>query len=310
MSDATDREAYLAGVANSISQESPTNAPSGTGTGADGLSAYQVWLQAGNTGDVNAYLASLKGAKGDPGNDGAQGPPGPAGAVGPAGPKGDQGIQGVGGPAGPAGPAGPVGPAGPLPTYDLLANRAAWLASAANRELFVAVDDNGGTIYQKQGANAVKIAAGVLETGGRELAYAQDIGGTVNIAPVNTLVDIPGASITFNVGSRPFELKFGAIFNLTNTSAATGSILQANLWVTDVTAGNVGLVEANTRVALGAGGTILQQTVEKSFRVSGIAAGTQKTYKLQAIANPMPANTTVGVLAGGAYPAFIQAVEL
>lgn len=42
-------------------------------TGAAGKSAYQVWLDAGNTGNVNAYLASLKGAKGDPGNAGADG---------------------------------------------------------------------------------------------------------------------------------------------------------------------------------------------------------------------------------------------
>lgn len=42
--------------------------------GADGKSAYQVWLDAGNVGDVNTYLASLKGAKGDTGATGAAGP--------------------------------------------------------------------------------------------------------------------------------------------------------------------------------------------------------------------------------------------
>lgn len=41
-------------------------------TGSDGKSAYQVWLDSGNTGTVSDYLVSLKGAKGD---TGAQGPP-------------------------------------------------------------------------------------------------------------------------------------------------------------------------------------------------------------------------------------------
>ena len=39
-------------------------------TGEQGLSAYQVWLAAGNVGTVDDYLASLKGSKGDPGTPG------------------------------------------------------------------------------------------------------------------------------------------------------------------------------------------------------------------------------------------------
>lgn len=53
--------------------------------GADGKSAYQVWLDAGNTGTEEEYLASLKGDKGDKGD---------AGDMGPQGPPGDQGVQG------------------------------------------------------------------------------------------------------------------------------------------------------------------------------------------------------------------------
>ena len=53
--------------------------------GADGKSAYQVWLDAGNTGTDEEYLASLKGDKGDKGD---------AGDMGPQGPPGDQGVQG------------------------------------------------------------------------------------------------------------------------------------------------------------------------------------------------------------------------
>ena len=38
--------------------------------GTDGKSAYQVWLDAGNTGSEEDYLNSLKGTDGDPGEDG------------------------------------------------------------------------------------------------------------------------------------------------------------------------------------------------------------------------------------------------
>lgn len=50
--------------------------------GADGESAYQIWLDAGNTGTEEEFLTSLVGPQGDPGADGVdgiQGPPGPAG---------------------------------------------------------------------------------------------------------------------------------------------------------------------------------------------------------------------------------------
>lgn len=39
-------------------------------TGADGLSAYQIWLNNGHTGTEADYLTSLKGEKGDPGTGG------------------------------------------------------------------------------------------------------------------------------------------------------------------------------------------------------------------------------------------------
>jgi len=116
-------------------------------TGAEGKSAYQVWLDAGNTGTEANYLASLKGEQGLPGKDGEQGPQGEAGQngkdgatgsdgksayqiwleagnsgteeeyiaslVGPQGPKGDTGEQGETGAQGPKGDTGDVGPEGP-----------------------------------------------------------------------------------------------------------------------------------------------------------------------------------------------------
>lgn len=47
--------------------------------GTDGKSAYQIWLDAGNTGTEEEYLASLKGDKGDKGDTGEQGIQGPPG---------------------------------------------------------------------------------------------------------------------------------------------------------------------------------------------------------------------------------------
>lgn len=71
---------------------------SGSGTpGADGKSAYQIWLDAGNTGTEADFLASLKGEKGDKGDIGA------TGATGPQGPQGEKGATGATGATGAAG---------------------------------------------------------------------------------------------------------------------------------------------------------------------------------------------------------------
>jgi hypothetical protein len=62
---------------------------SGNGTnGTNGESAYQVWLNNGNTGTSADFLASLVG------------PQGPQGLVGPAGPQGSAGPAGITGPTG------------------------------------------------------------------------------------------------------------------------------------------------------------------------------------------------------------------
>ncbi|MFA6716771.1 MAG: hypothetical protein WCS27_15425, partial [Victivallaceae bacterium] len=59
--------------------------------GDDGDSAYQVWLDAGNTGTEADFLAALKGDKGDAGDTGAQGEQGIQGETGAQGEKGDDG---------------------------------------------------------------------------------------------------------------------------------------------------------------------------------------------------------------------------
>lgn len=60
--------------------------------GAQGLSAYEVWLAAGNTGSLADYLDSLVGPQGEPGPPGPQGEPGPPG---PPGPQGEPGPPGT-----------------------------------------------------------------------------------------------------------------------------------------------------------------------------------------------------------------------
>lgn len=120
--------------------------------GAPGRSAYQLWLDAGNEGTAQDFLASLVGAQGAPGASGpagevgpagpaaqlrvqggavqwssggawqdlisladltgARGETGPQGPQGAAGPAGPQGARGDTGPVGATGPAGPVGPKG------------------------------------------------------------------------------------------------------------------------------------------------------------------------------------------------------
>jgi hypothetical protein len=82
--------------------------PNGT-NGQDGLSAYQIWLNNGNTGTEAQFLASLQGPQGPQGIQGLTGPQGPAGQNGTNGIDGATGPQGLQGPIGLTGPQGPQG---------------------------------------------------------------------------------------------------------------------------------------------------------------------------------------------------------
>lgn len=84
-------------------------------TGATGQSAYELAVQEGFDGDLNAWLASIKGDKGEKGDTGATGAKGDTGATGPEGAKGAKGEKGDAGAPGiyigadaPAGDAHPV----------------------------------------------------------------------------------------------------------------------------------------------------------------------------------------------------------
>lgn len=71
---------------------------------ASGTSAYQTWLDLGNSGTQEQFMTSLEGPQGDPG---------PKGDKGDKGDRGDHGTEGVQGPRGAAGIEGPEGVQGP-----------------------------------------------------------------------------------------------------------------------------------------------------------------------------------------------------
>ena len=88
--------------------------------GDEGKSAYEVWLDQGNTGTEQDFLDSLQGEQGPQGIQGPQGEQGPQGPTGPKGADGDvsfdeltpEQLEELRGPAGPTGPQGEQGPQG------------------------------------------------------------------------------------------------------------------------------------------------------------------------------------------------------
>ncbi|MBQ8429595.1 MAG: hypothetical protein IJX30_05825 [Clostridia bacterium] len=80
--------------------------------GENGKSAYDLWLDAGNSGTVEEFLESLKGADGAQGEKGEKGDQGEQGIQGEKGEKGDQGEQGEKGETGATGAQGPQGEPG------------------------------------------------------------------------------------------------------------------------------------------------------------------------------------------------------
>lgn len=112
--------AFLKGPQGDIGPKGPTGPqgekgiqgiPGADGSnGLDGKSAYEIWLELGNTGSKEDFINSLKGLDGvngkdgldgTNGTDGEQGPKGDKGEKGDIGPQGPQGIQGIPGEQGP-----------------------------------------------------------------------------------------------------------------------------------------------------------------------------------------------------------------
>ena len=104
-----------------------------TGAGTAGASAYEIWLNEGNTGTEADFLTSLVGAAGPQGETGATGPEGPTG------PQGETGSDGAAG----------IGPLSGSPTF---ASRVSGSSPITWVDLF---DDNGivmrGSCYDSAG---------------------------------------------------------------------------------------------------------------------------------------------------------------
>ena len=122
--------------------------------GVDGKSAYQIWVDAGNTGDEAAFLASLKGSQGE------QGPVGPAGEAGKAFTYDmftSEQLDGLKGPQGEQGPAGPAGKDGTSVTIKGKVND----ANELNELLATAKSGDGyllnGDLYVFNGTNFTNV---------------------------------------------------------------------------------------------------------------------------------------------------------
>lgn len=83
----------------------------GSGSGGDGLSAYELAVLEGYTGTLEEWLESLHGPQGAQGIQGPQGPQGPQGQQGQQGIQGAQGAQGIQGIQGERGEKGDKGDA-------------------------------------------------------------------------------------------------------------------------------------------------------------------------------------------------------
>ena len=146
-------------------------------SGADGKSAYDIWLEQGNTGSVGDFIASLKG---DPGADGAQGPEGP---------KGDPGADGPQGPEGPQGNTGKSAYAyaqdgGYTGTEAEFAARLAFIASGAS---VAYVNDNRGLVFSD------------LPADGSYTAYFEVDGKLVEIGVLTVGEEVTPDPVTYTI---------------------------------------------------------------------------------------------------------------
>ncbi|OPH47638.1 hypothetical protein BC351_10640 [Paenibacillus ferrarius] len=168
---------------------------SGSG-GASGKSAYQVWLDLGNTGTPQQFIDSLKGAQGIQGAIGSQGIQGQKGDQGIQGLKGDQGIQGIQGLKGDQGIQGAAGSGGSstgtIQGFDKFVIKDSWNTSGVH-----STPSNMDTFY-------------IINTGTTDLTF--NINGiTQNIKANEELLDIfdQFSQVTISA-TGTFEAKVGS----------------------------------------------------------------------------------------------------
>ena len=107
-----DTNTFYANEGWLIKEMSADSRISAVGGNGGGKSAYEIAVENGFDGTVEAWLDSLKGEKGDKGDDGERGPQGPKGEDGGVGPQGPKGEDGERGPQGPKGDDGEKGEPG------------------------------------------------------------------------------------------------------------------------------------------------------------------------------------------------------
>lgn len=87
---------------------------------------------------------------------------------------------------------------------------ASFPAAGIAGRLRVATDQNGGTLYRDTGSAWEKIAAGVLETGGRELGYAEITSSSTHTTTTASQGSNPLTLQDVVPGARPFLVRVGA----------------------------------------------------------------------------------------------------
>ena len=130
-------------------------------TGAQGLSAFEVWLEKNPGKTIEDFFAALRGEQGVQGIPGIQGAQGIQGEIGPVGPTGPIGEMGPIGPTGPAGADGQSGFGSYGSFYDQTIQQNSG-PNATNVMLFGKTDPNSTSgIYVTNGSKITFSKAGV-----------------------------------------------------------------------------------------------------------------------------------------------------
>jgi hypothetical protein len=96
-------------------------------------------------------------------------------------------------------------------------------ATAGNRALYYATDDNGGTLYRSSGSSWQQIGASINQTGGAQLGSATLASNYTNQSEVSE-TQLTGMSITVTVGSRPIAISVDCNLQVSGTGTDTDGI--------------------------------------------------------------------------------------
>lgn len=177
--------------------------------------------------------------------------------------------------------------------------------------IYFANDDNGGTIYESDGvATWTKLAAGVLETGGRLMDYKETQAITNCSATLNTLTDVTGlVGLTVTFGLRPVYVEFGGGLNIQEGTTAAAQRIMAQLYCNEDAAIKQQAVWG--AVTSTVAGRLWTTHFSKGVLIPAQTPGTVKTYKVQVTQQAVAAGAAAAYYyAAGSSPAFLKAVEV